>query len=58
MIAEVAAVGDFADHTNPELAALALLGPIFYQRLMSSEPFAPERTPELLDTVLGPEPSR
>jgi integrase len=40
-------------HIDPELASLALLGPIFYRRLMSSEPFNPGRANELIDMVLG-----
>jgi TetR/AcrR family transcriptional regulator of autoinduction and epiphytic fitness len=58
VIAEGIAVGDFPAHVDPELAALALLGVIFYRRLMSSEPFAPARANELIDTVLGPPPPR
>ena len=43
----------------PELAVQALLGPIFYQRLMTSEPFDPGRVGDLIDTVLGlPAPAR
>ena len=47
------AVRDFPPGLDPELAALALLGPIFYRRLMSGEPFDPDRAGELVDTVLG-----
>ena len=53
LIAEGIAHGDFPAHTDPELAALALLGAIFYRRLMSSEPIDPERARALVDTVLG-----
>jgi TetR/AcrR family transcriptional regulator of autoinduction and epiphytic fitness len=53
VIAEGIAVGDFPAHLDAELAALALLGPIFYRRLMSGEPFDPERARELVDTVLS-----
>jgi TetR/AcrR family transcriptional regulator, regulator of autoinduction and epiphytic fitness len=53
VIAQGVAAGDFPPHVDPELAALALLGAIFYRRLMSSEPFDPERAGELIDTVLG-----
>jgi AcrR family transcriptional regulator len=53
VIAEGVAGGDFPARTDPELAALALLGPIFYRRLMTGEPFDPERAGELVDTVLG-----
>jgi hypothetical protein len=57
VIAEGVAAGDFPAHLDPELAALALLGPIFYGRLMSGSPFDPERTCELVDLVLGPTPT-
>jgi AcrR family transcriptional regulator len=53
VIAEGVAAGDFASNLDPELAALALLGPIIYRRLMSGEPFNPERASDLVDTVLG-----
>ncbi len=53
VIAEGITAGDFPAHLDPELAALALLGAIFYRRLMSGEPFDPQRAPDLLDTVLG-----
>jgi hypothetical protein len=53
VIAEGVATGELPARLDPELAALALLGPIFYRRLMSSAPFDPERTRDLVDTVLG-----
>jgi len=62
VIEEGVAGGDFPASLDPELATLALLGPIIYRRLMSAEPFDPDRTVDLVDTVLGPshdaEPSR
>lgn len=48
--------GDFPAGLDPELAALALLGPIFYSRLMSGAPFSPERAGELVDLVLADAP--
>jgi hypothetical protein len=48
------AVGDIPDYIDPELGALALLGPIIYRRLMTGEPFEPDRTGDLVETVLGP----
>jgi AcrR family transcriptional regulator len=54
ILAEGVATGEVAAHLDPELAALALLGPIFYRRLMSSEPFDPAQASNLVDTVLGP----
>jgi TetR/AcrR family transcriptional regulator of autoinduction and epiphytic fitness len=48
------AAGDFRPDLDPELATVALLGPIFYRRLMSGQPFDPARAGELVDMVLGP----
>jgi AcrR family transcriptional regulator len=56
VIAEGVASGDFPPQVDAELAALALLGPIVYQRLMSDRPFDPNRATELVETVLGPVP--
>ena len=53
VIAEGVEAGDFPAHLDPELAVLALLGPIIYCRLMSGTPFKPERVADLVDTVLG-----
>jgi AcrR family transcriptional regulator len=55
VIAEGVAAGDFAADLDPELAAAALLGVVFYARLMSSRAFGPGRAGELVATVLGPE---
>lgn len=52
-IAEGTAAGDFPPSTDPELATLALLGPIIYCRLMSGEPFDPRRAADLVALVLG-----
>ena len=57
LIAEGIAVGDFPAHVNPELAAMAFLGVIFFRRLMSPESFEPERAGELIDTVFGVSPA-
>jgi TetR/AcrR family transcriptional regulator of autoinduction and epiphytic fitness len=53
VIAEGVVARDFPSDIDPEIAALALLGVIFYRRLMSSAPFDPERASELVATVLG-----
>lgn len=45
--------GDFPAHLDPQLAAVALLGAIFYRRLMSSEPLDPAQASTLVATVLG-----
>jgi TetR/AcrR family transcriptional regulator, regulator of autoinduction and epiphytic fitness len=44
--------GDFRHDVDPELATTALLGVIFYRRLMTGEPFEPNRAAELVATVL------
>jgi TetR/AcrR family transcriptional regulator of autoinduction and epiphytic fitness len=54
LIAEGVATGDFRADVDPDLAALALLGPIFYRRLMTEAPFDPDRAGELVDLVLSP----
>ncbi len=54
LIARGVAEGEFRAEVDPELAAQALLGPIFYQRLMTSEPLDPSRVGDLIDLVLGP----
>jgi TetR/AcrR family transcriptional regulator of autoinduction and epiphytic fitness len=57
LIAEGVASGEFRVDVDPELACLALLGPVFYCRLMSGEPFDPERAGDLVAAVLGAAPS-
>jgi TetR/AcrR family transcriptional regulator, regulator of autoinduction and epiphytic fitness len=54
LVARGVAEGDFSPHLDPELATIALLGTIFYRRLMTGEPFVPEQAGKLVDTVLGP----
>lgn len=53
LITRGVADGEFRAVADPELAAQALLGPIFYRRLMTSEPFDPRHVGDLIDTVLG-----
>jgi TetR/AcrR family transcriptional regulator, regulator of autoinduction and epiphytic fitness len=52
-IASGVEAGDFTAAIDPELAAQALAGAIFYRRLMTGEPLEPERVGELIDLVLG-----
>ena len=47
------ATGDFPPRVDPELAAFALLGAIFFCRLMTNAPFPGERVRDLIDTVFG-----
>ncbi len=56
LIVEGVARGEFRADVDPELAALALLGTIFYRRLLAGEPLGPERARDLVATVLGPAP--
>lgn len=53
-IADGVASGDFPAHLNPDLAALALAGALFYRRLMTGETLDPALIPALTDAVLGP----
>ncbi len=53
VIAEGVAAGSFPSHVDPELAAFALLGAIFFCRLMTSQPLDPENAGDLIETVLG-----
>lgn len=47
------ASGELTSTLDPELAALALSGPIFYSRYMTGRAFPPARVDDLIDTVLG-----
>jgi TetR/AcrR family transcriptional regulator, regulator of autoinduction and epiphytic fitness len=55
LIASGIASGDFPRDRDPELTAQALLGAIFFRRLMTDTPFAPADAGALIDTVLGPQ---
>jgi len=55
LIAAGIASGDFPADRDPELTAQALLGAIFFRRLMTETRFAPEEAGALLDSVLGSE---
>lgn len=46
--------GEFPAHLDPEMAALALSGPVFYRRLMTSAPLPAAEIPRLVRQVLGP----
>ncbi len=56
LIASGIASGEFPADRDPELVAQALLGAIFFRRLMMETRFGPEEAHALLDTVLGPPP--
>jgi len=45
--------GQIKGSVDPELATITLLGAIFYQRLMTSEPFNPDDATQLVHLVLG-----
>ena len=53
LISRGIASGDFPARIDPELAAFALLGAIFFCRLMTNTPFPEERVRDLVDTVFG-----
>lgn len=53
LISRGVATGDFPGHIDPEIAAYALLGPLFFCRLMTDTPFPKERVGDLIDTVFG-----
>ena len=53
LIAAGIASGDFPADRDPELATQALLGAIFFRRLMTATPFTPAEAGALIDTVLG-----
>ncbi len=46
--------GEFPTHLDPELAALALSGAVFYRRLMTPAPLTTADIPALVRQVLGP----
>jgi AcrR family transcriptional regulator len=45
--------GQVSTDVDPELATTALLGAIFYRRLMTSQPFNPADATQLVNLVLG-----
>jgi TetR/AcrR family transcriptional regulator of autoinduction and epiphytic fitness len=45
--------GQVSTSVDPELATTALLGAIFYRRLMTSQPFNPADAAQLVNLVLG-----
>jgi TetR/AcrR family transcriptional regulator of autoinduction and epiphytic fitness len=53
LISRGIATGDFPPRIDPEIAAFALLGAIFFCRLMTNRPFPEERVRDLIDTVVG-----
>jgi AcrR family transcriptional regulator len=53
LISSGIAAGDFPPRVDPELAAFALLGAIFFCRLMTNTPFPEARVGDLIDTVFG-----
>ena len=55
LIADGVASGDFPPRIDPEAATFALLGAIFFCRLMTAAPFPEDRVPALIETVLGTE---
>ena len=50
--------GEVARDRDPDLAATALAGAVIYRRLMTGHPLQPSEVRPLVETVLGPDPSR
>ncbi|HEX3971934.1 MAG TPA: TetR/AcrR family transcriptional regulator [Stellaceae bacterium] len=53
LIAAGIASGEFPADRDPELSAQALLGALFFRRLMTDTCFAPDEAGALVDTVMG-----
>ncbi len=53
LIARGVREGEVRDAVDPELATTALLGAVFYRRLMTERPFDPDDADELVGLVLG-----
>jgi AcrR family transcriptional regulator len=53
LIARGVAAGDFPSRIDPEIAAFAVLGAIFFCRLMTNAPFPEASVPDLIKTVFG-----
>ena len=53
LVAAGIASGEFPAHLDAELTVLALLGAIFFRRLMTAKPFDPAQAGALIDTVMG-----
>jgi hypothetical protein len=53
LISRGIATGDLPPRIDPEIAAFALLGAIFFCRLMTNTPFPEERVAGLIETVFG-----
>jgi hypothetical protein len=54
LLAEGKAAGEFPARIDPELTASALLGAIFFRRLMTPRPLQPAEAGVLVETLLGP----
>jgi AcrR family transcriptional regulator len=54
LIAEGVAEGDFPPRLDPEPAAMALLGAIFFRRLMTGAPMQANEVGRLIRAVVGP----
>lgn len=45
--------GEIDASLDPDHTAEILVGPLFYRRLMTDDPFPPDRIPALVDAILG-----
>jgi hypothetical protein len=53
LVADGIAAQDFPSDVDPEIAVFALLGAVFFCRLMTDRPFPEEHVGDLIDMVLG-----
>ena len=53
LIAHGVQAGEVNDAVDPELATTALLGAVFYRRLMTERPFDPDDAENLVGLILG-----
>lgn len=50
-------IGELPGHLDPEITALALIGPIIYNRTMTPKPLTVHEAHRIVDSVLGPGPN-
>ncbi len=56
LLSEGVASGELPTDADVALLTEALVGPLFYRRLMTGDAYPPERVGAIVDLVLGPEP--
>lgn len=53
IVADGVASGDLVAGLDPEFVTEMLVGPLFYRRLLTTDPFPPEQVDRIVATVLG-----